>query len=189
MKNYYGIILVFISGLLLSCGAASTATDTAKGSAQLDDLVASRAFEIRSSWARPMNTASMNAVANSGLLPAGSSVGQIDMIGNTNYLKVNGDEIEVFLPYFGDRQLSAGYQQDTAIEFNGVPDEFSIDKNKKGTGYEIKIRMSNNMESFRLNVQLYPSLKSIITVISSHRTPIKYEGEVMRLAEKHEAGK
>lgn len=139
-------------------------------------------FEIRSDWALPLATNSLNSIANAGLLPPGSSAGQISLIGNANYVKVMGDSLSVYLPYFGERQMGGGYNSDGAgIEFIGVPKKMEITKDKEKQRYDIRFEFKKDSENFMVIITLLPNLQSTININSSQRFPIRYSGSVETL--------
>lgn len=176
------LMISFCIGSLSSCGSASKISRTKVDTQKLDALVSSDRFEIRSDWAMPLATNSMNSLANAGLFPPGSSAGQINLIGNANYVRVMGDSLSVYLPYFGERQMGGGYNSDGAgIAFEGIPDTMEITKNEEKQQYDILLKMKHNLENFILTITLFPNLNSAINVSSSQRFPIRYSGSVQVL--------
>ena len=170
-------LVSILAGLMLSCGSSSKISDGK--SKQLDDLVSSKHFEILSDRAFPLATSSLNSISNAGLLPPGSSAGQISLIGNSNYLKVLGDSVAVYLPYYGERQMGGGYDSDGAgIEFEGIPTDVEITKDKDKQRYDIRFKMKDDSENFNVTITLFPDLTSMINVNSSQRFPIRYSGAV-----------
>ncbi len=170
-------ILPILGGLMFSCSSSSKISDS--DSKQLDDLVSGKHFEIISDRAFPLATTSLNSVLNSGLLPPGNSAGQISLIGNPNHLKVMGDSVAIYLPYYGERQMGGGYDTNGAgIQFKGKPTEMEITKDDAKKRYEIHFKVKDESENFNLNVTLFPNLTSMISVNSSQRFPIRYSGVV-----------
>jgi hypothetical protein len=169
--------------MLLFQGCGSISKKTLVETEALDDLVASKKFEIVSDWALPLATNSLNSISNAGLLPPGSSANRISLVGNPNFLKVQGDSIAAYLPYFGEQQMGAGYNSEGgAVQFRGVPISYEAIKDKKRQRYEINFRMRKNTESYTVNLLLYPNMASVISVISTHRFTIRYEGRVAPLS-------
>ena len=151
-------------------------------SQRLDELVSERHFVIRSDKAMPMATASLNSISNAGLFPPGSSASQISLIGNPNHVKVMGDSVAIYLPYYGERQMGGGYNSDgPGIELEGVPDVMEITKNGEKQRYTIQIEMKKATERFDIEVILFPNRNSIISVNSSQRFPIRYSGTVQEI--------
>ncbi len=180
MKALY----LILSCLLISCSSSENITVTTAQSKALDQLVIQKSFVIESEWASPMATNSINAIANSGLLPPGSTANNISLIGNNNFFKVQGDSIIAYLPYYGERQMSGGYNTNNAIEFKGVPDTYEVTKDEKNKRYILSFEINANTETYRGNVTLFPNLTSTIFINSSHRLPINYRGRVAKLVEK-----
>lgn len=170
-------IIPILGGLLFSCGSSSKISDS--DSEQLYDLISGEHFEIISNRAFPLATASLNSVLNSGLLPPGDSAGQINLIGNPNHLKVMGDSVAVYLPYYGERQMGGGYNTNGAgIQFKGTPTKMQITKDDAKKRYDIQFSMKDDSENFNVNITLFPNLTSMISVNSSQRFPIRYSGVV-----------
>ena len=148
----------------------------------LDRMVAQQEFVINSDWASPMVTTSLNAIANSGLLQPGTTINNISLIGNTNFLKIKGDSVFGYLPYFGERRMSGNYgSNDIGISFEGLAEEFTVKKDSIKQEYQIYFEISdkkNSQESYQLRLTLFANLKSRLNVNSSHRTPINYSGIV-----------
>jgi hypothetical protein len=107
----------------------------------------------------------------------GSNAGRIDLIGNSNYLKVIGDSVSVSLPYFGERQMGGGYNSSgQGIEFNGIPQKYDTNWNAKKERYEIEMTLKQKTETFQFNIIVFPSLTTEINVSSTHRFSIRYSG-------------
>lgn len=179
MKFRFQILIILFVGVLMGCGTSSRTARTQAQLKNLQELVASKSFEIESNWAMPLWTSSMNSISNAGLLPVGSSGSQISLIGNSNYLKVEGDSVSAHLPYYGERQMGAGYSNNTsAIQFKGVPENYRVIEDEKSNSKEISFNINNKTESFRVHISLYPDFSSNINVNSTSRFSIRYKGEV-----------
>ncbi|SEK44838.1 protein of unknown function [Aquimarina amphilecti] len=173
------VFLLFVLGsFLIGCSGAKIVAPTAQSEA-LEALIAKKSFTIESDWMYPLATSSMNTIANSGLLPPGSTVNGISLIGNQNYVRVHGDSISMELPFYGERQLPGQFtRNEGGIVFKGVPDRYEVTKDEKRQRHMIKFTVKNNRESYRVMVTLYPNWTSNININSSHRTSIRYRGNV-----------
>ena len=162
-----------------------------KENTALQELVDSQQFRIESAWARPQGGSAVNAIAAAKLQPPGSSGNRISLIGNFNFLELDGDQVSAYLPYYGERQISGDhYSGKQAIEFDGEARELIIEKNEKKKSYDISFDVDNGTETFQVNIQLFKSMKSLLTVNSNQRFVIRYDGKVGELQEdKEEAGK
>ena len=182
LQFVFGVAVLVSTTLISSCGSSDRVTRNNHSMQQLEALMATENFEIRSNWAMPMATTSLNSLASAGLLPPGSSAGLINLIGNSNYVRIMGDSLSLFLPYFGERQMGGGYNSDgPGIEFNGIPEKMEVSKNEDKQRYDIRLEMTDTSENFQLNLSLFPNHNSTINVTSSHRFPIQYSGSVQAI--------
>ncbi len=163
--------------LLLGCGSTSSLEKDPARIASLEKMVTEAHYEISSDWAFPLMTQGLNSLANSGLFMPGSNASRINLMGNTNYLRVMGDSVAVSLPYFGERRMGGGYaNNDNGINFNGIPDTYSMQWNEKKNRYEIEMEFQQRTETLQFNMIVFPTLKADINVNSTHRTSIQYSG-------------
>ncbi len=165
--------------MLIGCNSVKKTIEPTAKSEALEAMITKKAFTIESDWLYPQPTASMNAIANSGLLPLGSTTNSINLIGNPNYVKIYGDSIAMDLPFYGERQLAGQYGgNDGGIVFKGIPDRYQVTKDEKRQRHMIKFSVRNHSESYRVIITLYPNWDSSITINSSHLTSIRYRGTV-----------
>lgn len=171
----FSILMLFI----MACASSPKATPAELEA--FERLISDKSFQINATWAQPMASQGLNSIANAGLLPPGSSAGRIDITGSGGYLRIVGDSVMADLPYFGERQMGGGYnQQKGGIEFNGVPEDFTIEPTKKGDGKTLRFNIDQNQEGYRVIAQIYPSNHTTITIASTHRTTIWYQGTVSK---------
>lgn len=175
MRSTYIYLLILV---LMSGCASSKVVD----SNQIKEIVTLQAFSLESDSAQPLVTVGMSQLQNSGLLGPGNSAGNISLIGNSNFLKIKGDSVSSYLPYFGERQSSVGYGTDNgAIEFGGEVKNYSAVWNDKKQHYNISFHAKSSNELFDVRMTLYPNMKSYITVNSAARTSIIYVGKVVNI--------
>ena len=182
MKNSHIVMILMCSLLFINLGTAQGIDDTSKkkGSSALKELIDTVSFEIVSDWAYPRGTRSINFLSNSGLLPLGSTASQISLISNTNYLRMDGDVVSGYLPFYGEQQVGGGYSTaDAGINFEGIPEDLDITEGRKGS-YKIrfKIRSNKTTEFYTVFIKLFKDLTTDITINSTHRTSINYRGTV-----------
>ncbi|MBD0822704.1 DUF4251 domain-containing protein [Aestuariibaculum marinum] len=177
MKALTFLLSLFIL-TIFSCGSTQYAA-TPEEIQALKKLVDSKSFYIESEWAYPQVTAAMSQVLNSPLMRGGASGGgNINLIGNPNFLKLEGDSITSYLPYFGERRMGGAYGgTDSGIEFKGLVKDYEVKPNKH-SGYTIKFDATSNNENFDVSIDLYPNMKSSMTLTGNTRTTIQYTGEV-----------
>ncbi len=143
----------------------------------LNTIVKSDTIKIQANWANPQNA---SLIANTNLLPIGSNAGSINLIGTSNYFRIIGDSLSIELPYYGERQLSGSYNpNDVGISFNGKAKEFKHSFNAKRNTHDYYFEINNNIENLQINLNIYPNLKTNISINSTHRTFISYRGVVV----------
>ncbi|SKB74689.1 DUF4251 domain-containing protein [Maribacter arcticus] len=172
------IASIFVLSVLFGC---SSTKNSISDNDPIHTLMASKSFEFTADWANPMVTQSMNAVANSGLIPPGSNVARINLAGNPNYLKVFGDSVSANLPYYGERQFGGGYGSATGIEFNGIPEDYvqTIDSDKGK--YHISFNIRDKSDNYHVTMAIFPSKSTSVSVSLSNRNSIRYEGAIKAL--------
>ena len=156
-------ILFIVSMLLISCGSTQKTTDESQTS-QVRQWAQDKQFTIESQYANPLRG------------------NQISLIGNSNFLTVKKDSVSAYLPFFGQRQ-SGNVLDGGAIEFEGIPKEYQMMYNQKKQSSVIKFNISEKGENYNVTVTLYDNKNSTITVNSSQRDFMRYDGEVEALPE------
>ncbi|MEM7486407.1 MAG: DUF4251 domain-containing protein, partial [Bacteroidota bacterium] len=184
--KYRPILLLFI---LVGCASQQKNTVTAEEIEKLDKLISEKSFEIKARWAKPLVTNSLNRIANAGLLAWGSTSNQIDVSSSNSFVRILGDSVITDLPYFGEQQIPGKYNDShVGIQYEGIPEDFKITKNENDKYYEIDFVIKNDIETYDLNIKIYPNLSSYINVVSSHRTTVAYNGRI-RFSQKEKHNK
>ena len=126
-----------------------------------------RSFEIENQWAFPLRG------------------NRIDLIGNPNFLRITGDSADVNLPYFGVRQMGGGYGDRGGIIFNGPIEDVQVEQGKKGNSIVMSFKgTQDGNEDLRFYVTVFPNKTTDISVNSSQRDPISYQGNIKPYTEK-----
>ncbi|SRR5690606_11256246 len=181
MKKYIIFVVTTSALVFFNCGPSQKTNSTDNWI--LNNLITDQTFEIESRWAQPMTTNAYNQAVN-GLLPPGSTTGQINLMGNANYLKMVKDSVSAFLPYFGERQMGGKYGgANGGIEFAGVPKDLNITSTEKN-GYNIQFTINdkeNHSENYKVYIQIFQDLNANMVISSSQRLSIRYRGVAMPL--------
>ncbi|MCL6265895.1 DUF4251 domain-containing protein [Flagellimonas myxillae] len=171
--------------LAFACGTSKNSTLVTEADIQaLHSIVEEGNLEIRAQWARPLLSSSMVAIANSGLLAPQNNAGRIDLTGNPAFLRMVGDSVSAYLPYYGERNMTTGYgNTNNAIQFEGTALDFELKEDEKSDGYVVNFNIANDSETYTVFARMLPGKYSTISVNSSHRQSINYSGEVLALNE------
>lgn len=179
------IILLSLFVVFISCGSLkNTATDAEINT--LKETVLQKNIEVTFNWARPL--ALNNGVTGlQNLLPPGSTVNNINLIGNPNFFRIKNDSIHMDLPYYGQQQMRGGYNSETGVKYKGpVKSAKKTFDEKKGI-YILKYGLDAKNEFYNVTLTLFANTKkSTLTVNSSNRTSISYDGNWKVLIEKEE---
>ncbi len=162
--RFGGMALVLML-LLVSCGTnRNTESEDIKEFEEMRALVESREFLIENQWANPL------------------SAGNINLIGNPNFIRFQKDSVDLFLPYFGVRHSGGGYNSEGGLKYEGALQNLEIAENEKN----IRIKFDANQENENLNftVTVFPNGNAHTSVTSSQRNTISYRGEIEDLPEK-----
>ncbi|MBA6154142.1 DUF4251 domain-containing protein [Gelidibacter maritimus] len=186
MKNLLVSSIIFIC--VMGCSSSKEFTEQdSQDYQQLQELVASKSFEIISTSAMPRASAAFSKVANSNILGPGSNASHIDITSNSNRLVVKGDSIRGNLPFFGEQNFGGGYGGNhTGIEFDDIPEDYKVKYNDQKHTAEIRFKISDKYrgnENYDMMITLYPNNRSTIRVQSTNRSSIQYNGKVTRLEE------
>jgi len=156
--------------------------DSGKEMQALLNIVNSNQFEVIADWMKPMPTQGLNSVANAGLLPIGSTLANIQINGSNNFVRVKGDSVSANLPFYGERRFGGGYNTDTGIVFNGIPENY-VKKEIKNK-IEVSFTISEHQDSFDVSMTLFPNNNANIAINSTNRNFISYTGHITVLEEK-----
>lgn len=161
------LLAPFFLLLILSCGGIkkSGSEENLKDFEKLSELVNSREFEIENEW----------------LMPLGGS--NINLIGNPNYIRFQGDSVDVFLPYFGVRQSGGGYGGNGGIEYKGPAKSLNITEDTVKRNILINFEGEQNNENLEFFIILFQGGSATTSVSSSQRQSISYRGDVRALPE------
>ncbi|WP_396637761.1 DUF4251 domain-containing protein [Maribacter sp. R77961] len=180
--NRIGALIVVLV-VLLGCSSTKKTNVNPEELAAFKRFVENGRFEFNATAAFPLQTQAFTSVANSGLLQPGSNSGRIDLTGNPSYIKIMGDSISAYLPYFGERRVSGGYGANTDISFNGRVKDYEIVRDSLKHTYKIDFRMEQNTEVYDVHLTVFPSRNANLSLNSTQRSTIRYDGVVQELTE------
>ncbi len=112
--------------------------------------------------------------ANRALPISGSSV---SLITNDNYLRIQGTEVDAYLPYFGQGRLSA-LPGDGAIAFKGAPLDYNVRYNDRKNKITIQFDAMGKSEKHQVTLEINANGFTDVIVRSMNRTTISYYGKI-----------
>lgn len=155
--------------LLVSCGSSSKTTNAERQDlSSISNLLNKRSFEIENQWAFPLRG------------------GRIDLIGNPNFIRILGDSADVYLPYFGVRQMGGGYGEPGGIIFNGLIKDVNIEQGKNDKSMTMNFKADQGNENLQFFITLFPNNKTNISVSSTQRDAISYQGHAKPYKDKED---
>jgi len=107
-------------------------------------------------------------------LPTGGR--QVNLATNTNYLKFQPEMIDSQMPYFGRAYSTSGYGTDAGMKFKGKPDEFRVEKTKKG--WDVNATVTDQNDKYTIYLSVTASGSAHLNLTSGRQSSISYNGEI-----------
>jgi hypothetical protein len=157
------ITIISFSIVLIVCIFSAQAQDTLQNkkpskASIIEKQIENKDFTFVAKWATPMR-------------------GTIRQLTEYYDLKINGDSIITFLPYFGRAYIAPLDPTNISINLSSTIIEYTVTKRKKH-GWDIIIKPKNqtDIESFLLSV--FDNGSAYLSVTNINREPISYNGEL-----------
>ena len=188
-------IVVCFSFICINCASHKEAISPEQQAQfeKVENWVNKKQFTIVADWANPLNGNQVNFYGNrynlSNLLPPGSGGSRVNLIGNPNALTINKDSVVAYLPYYGEVQVVKNYGGRGGITFEGVPENYTVDKTPADGQINIKFDMKDESERFQVAIKLYSNRQAHITLNSAYRHSISYDGQVMEIKDDKDLAK
>lgn len=175
-KGILGVVLM--SMIVFGC---SSTRKVVEANNRLDELVKNKSIKIEINAAEPMVTTALAQIANSGMMAPGNTVGRIDVKGQGYFIEIEGDTVSADVPYFGERQMGGGYGEDAGITFEEQVADIEISKDDVKQRYQIRFSITDVVETYMVNIDVFPNMNCDVRVSSSHRNRIRYTGKVVEV--------
>ena len=123
-----------------------------------EELVNSKTFVFKGTTAHPQGGRSVNLTTTS------------------NFVKFSPDEIESDMPFYGRAYSGAGYGGSSGMTFKGKPEEFTVEKTKKG--FYIRASVKADTDSYQLSLTVGNEGNTSLTISSVTRSSMSYSGNI-----------
>jgi len=109
---------------------------------------------------------------------------RINLVTNPNYLQINKDSANIFLPYFGVAHTSTMAYNGSdggGINFKGVVENYEVSVDEKKQKIIVKFLANSKKESSNFILTVFKSGSSLLSVSSNIRSNISYEGNTGKI--------
>jgi hypothetical protein len=164
MRGKYIIIALFFCSNFI-CGQSKKEEKKIlkeKEYQEMKDLISTKKIEFEADWA----TAQQGA--------------RINLIGNGNHLRIIGDSVFAFLPYFGVRTGGGGaYGNGGGIKIENVLSDLKIEYEDKKQRVTMKFSASDGSERINFYMTLFGGGNTSLSASSNSRSNISYDGKTI----------
>jgi len=138
-----------------------------KDYAATKELIESGNFEFIAEWARTQGGR------------------RINLIGNPNYLRINKDSADIYLPYFGVVHTpTAGFASERGIKVNGIIKNYKVELNDEKKKLTIRFDAKGKNDQFEFVVFVYKNKGTRLNINSNSRGSISYDGNLSEIEKK-----
>lgn len=181
MKTYIQLVVLML--FVAACKSTDPAVSDATANSTRN-LIADGNYRMSFYWASPRVTNEFTQLSAANLLPIDSRSGRINLTGTENYIRVKGDSVQLYLPYFGTRQLSMNPAETSgSILYEGLLEDYTVDYDETKRRSSIRFSVKEDSEKFDISIQVAGNTNVTANVYSTHRTSISYTGEIAPIAE------
>ncbi len=145
------------------------------------ELRAEKKMERRQQTEALVNSKSFVFVARTALASSGRS---INLASNANFVKFEPELIDGDMPFFGRAYSGVGYSNDSGLTFKEKPEVFTVTKDKKK--FQVNAIVSGKNDRFQLSLSVGFEGSSTLTIISTNRSSMTYQGTISAPKEKAE---
>jgi len=188
LYTYYIFLLLLFGNFHLFTGCKSTETnlktEDTQAFTELETLLKQKEYRIDIHTISPFNTAATTQVLNALVFQnTGNTANRINVRGDGNFIELQDSIATCYLPFFGEQQMSTGNYggTDSAIQFGGMLKDYRVERYKKKDGFVIEFttnQKNHTTESFNVSIIVFLNRSAAITLLSSHRNFIRYQGQL-----------
>lgn len=104
---------------------------------------------------------------------------QLNLVGNPGYIRINGNAIDMYLPYRGVVRIGGGLNQRAGIYHDGELTSYTITHNDDKQASEINLQVRTTVELFDINIRVQSKANTTVFISSSKRDGIRYQGIII----------
>jgi len=105
----------------------------------------------------------------------------INVKGEGDYLKVDNNSVNTYLPYFGVLNSSIGYNGNGSIRINNVIENYKVFYNDVKKKISVKFKGYKNSEAFNIILEIYIGGSASLSIFGSNRSTICYDGIIHKV--------
>jgi hypothetical protein len=102
--------------------------------------------------------------------------GSANRVDNPGYLKMDGDQVDMQLRYFGSSQVSTTYGRAEGLRVVGQALNLSSNRNIEGKSYDLNFSVANKSETLECNLRIFSGMRAVLNINSNFRSSIRYNG-------------
>ena len=172
MKN----IITFVALSLFICASVNGQSKKEKKAAkaleeyvEMKALIETKEYDFQADWATTV--------------PGGR---RINLASNPNFLKIDKDSANIYLPFFGTSTTGGGAMtNDGGITIFDVMENYEMEFDDKKQKITVKFAANKKNERYLFQLIIFRSGNTMINVNSNYRSGIKYEGITKRPTSKN----
>lgn len=161
MKRILLFSTILVTMLLAACGTSNGLTKAEREAQvvqQVQAAVDAQRFTIAVDWMKPLG-------------------GMPRHVSSTYQLKVDGDEVDSYLPYVGEA-YRLPYGGGKGLNFKGKIYNYQVLRSTSNR-YVIEFDVKSDEEAYRYRIDLFTNGKAIIDIIGQDRDAISFDGEMV----------
>ncbi len=163
MMNKIALLLstVLMTVLLMACGTSNGLTKAEREAAvtrQVQEGLDTRHYTIAVDWMKPLGGMARHVTSN-------------------YELRVNGDEVDSYLPYVGEA-YHLPYGGGKGLNFKGKIENYSINYLTSNRSH-IEFTANSGEDTYHFRIDVFNNGKSIIDIIAQERDAISFDGEMI----------
>lgn len=178
MKNFIQLGLACLFSIsMIGCASNRPFTQSDLTQEQVAQAIAQENFKFIATRAFPMGTTVSNVMDH--LRPHGSNTQILNLDYNYGFT-LKGSQLEVDLPYFGERYHANMNPDSNGLKFKTSNAQVSSSKKGSRTAFTIIPNQGNVNKMF---LEVYDNGSAFLSVSSNDRQPISYQGYITKISE------